>query len=371
MSIDIESANELMSSFEDHYEVIQVSLNKLIHNAEDAELINSTFRSIHTVKGNTGMMQIMPLVDYAHAIEETMGAMRSGYFKATPKLCDLILTAVDRLRDLHAKYIFNKEIAPIDETGIATIFNAMAKARTAEEVESLGKELAQLFSPNSEEETESNSSENGLKLASISHHDEYLDLSKEQAEDLLFFRSLALQTDEQNQFWHERTDLILYLVIKTAQLADRHIDLIQLVAGVYMHDIGMAFITDDIVNKKTRLNAMDAKKMQQHPIWGYNLLCRMDSWQTAADMVLQHHERIDGEGYPYRKKGDEICDGAKLLAIADAYYAMTNLRADRSHRRSIMRAISEVNACIDTQFDSYWVQVFNQVIRSEVKSGEI
>ena len=93
--------------------------------------------------------------------------------------------------------------------------------------------------------------------------------------------------------------------------------------------------------------------MQQHPIWGYELLNRMEGWNTAADMVLQHHERIDGEGYPHKKVGDEINDGARLLAILDAYYAMPNLRADRSHRRSIMRAISEVNACIDTQFDSY------------------
>jgi chemotaxis protein histidine kinase CheA len=378
IAIDIDVANELMSSFEDHYEILQTSLNKLIHNADDAELINTTFRSMHTIKGNASMMQVTPLVDYAHEVEEAISAMRSGYFSPTPTLCDLLLTSVDRLRDLHKKYLFNKEIAPINEVEIAKTFGAMANARTAEEVESLCKELIVLFAPDQTTDDSSDPTEdlkkdsgNSLTIENVSQHTDYLTLTEQQQEDLVLFRLLSLQVDEQNDFWHQRTDLLLYLSLRAAELSDKNLDKIQLVAAVYMHDAGMAFVPDNIVNKNNKLNAMETKKLQQHPVWGYNLVKRMTGWEEAAQMILEHHEHIDGEGYPYQKKGDELSEGAKLLAIVDAYYAMTNLRADRSHRRSIMRAISEINACIDTQFCSYWVSMFNEVIRAEVKAGNI
>ena len=374
-------ANELMSSFEDHYEILQTSLNKLIHNASDTELINTAFRSMHTVKGNAAMMQITPLVEYTHEVEEAISAMRSGYFSPTPTLCDLLLTAVDRLRDLHTKYLFNKEIAPINEKEIARIFGAMANARGTEEVNVLCKQLIVLFTPpeavsNSSNEADKREGDktnkaSAIEKAAVANHSDYLELSEQQQEDLILFRILSLQVDEQNDFWHQRTDFILYLALKTLALTDKPIDKTQFIAAVYMHDVGMAFVPDNIVNKNNKLNPMETKKLQQHPVWGYNLLKRMPGWEVAAQIVVEHHERIDGEGYPYQKTGDELTEGAKLLAILDAYYAMTNLRADRSHRRSIMRAISEINACIETQFCGYWVGLFNDVIRAEVKASNI
>ncbi len=373
--IDAETADDLISSFDEHYDILQISLNKLMHNASDEELINSSFRSIHTIKGNAAMTGIEPIVAYTHAVEETMGSMRAGYFVASQTLCELLLTSIDRLRDLHSKYLFNKETTPIDEKSIADTYISIANARGTEEIESLCQRLLVLFTPHQvievAEENTLSSIGNELSLDEIGQHANYLSISESESEDLIFFRILALQVDEQNDFWHKRTDLLLYLALRTAGLSDRKIDKTQLAAAVYMHDAGMAFVSDDIVNKNAKLNTLETKKLQQHPIWGYNLLKRMSGWEQAGSMVLEHHERIDGGGYPYKKTGDDINDGAKLLAIVDAYYAMTHLRADRSHRRSILRAISEINACVETQFCSYWVELFNQVVREEVKNGNV
>ena len=381
--IDDETADELMSSFEDHYDTLQTSLNRLIHNSDSPELINVTFRSIHTVKGNAAMVQVTPLVDYAHAVEETIASIRSGYFTTTPTLCDILLTSIDRLRDLHTKYLFNKEIAPINELAIAEAFTAMANARTPGEVEEYCQHLIKLFAPPQANETEAAETKSveteetptetrkPIERSSLNVHSNYLELTEKQHEDLILFRILSLQVDEQNSFWNQRTDLLLYLALKTVELSDKAIDKTQLVAAIYMHDSGMAFVSDTILNKNSKLNTMEAKKLQQHPIWGYSLLKRMEGWQEAAQIILEHHERIDGEGYPYGKIGVDLTEGSKLLAILNAYYAMTNLRADRSHRRSIMRAVSEINACTDTQFCSYWVSIFNEVVRAEVKTGNI
>jgi chemotaxis protein histidine kinase CheA len=375
ISVDIYLAKELMSSYEDHNEILQSSLSKLSHNTDDMDLINTAFRSMHTIKGNASMLEVTPIVDYTHEIEEVISAMRSGYFAPTPTLCDLILTAVDRLKDLHNKYLFKKEIAALPEKEIAQCFKAMACARSSEDVDKHCGELTSLFYPTQHNENNDNQDDSvldTLEISMVGNHLDYLTLSEQQKEDLLFFRILAQQVDAQNDFWEKRTDLLLYLAIKANQLSeDKKIDLTQLVAAVYMHDSGMAFVADNIVNKNNKLNAMETRKLQQHPVWSYNLLKRMQGWDEAAQMALEHHERIDGEGYPNKLTGDRLSEGAKLLAILDAYYAMTHLRADRSHRRSIMRAISEINACIDSQFCGYWVGVFNQVLRLEVKAGNI
>ena len=84
-------------------------------------------------------------------------------------------------------------------------------------------------------------------------------------------------------------------------------------------------------------------------------------------MILQHQEKLDGSGYPNKLPADMICDGARILAIVDAYYAMTNYRADREHKRSKLRAISEINACIGTQFCEEWVKVFNSIMLDKKK----
>lgn len=369
----MESANELMSSFEDHYDVIQNALNHLIHNNDDLDLINSIFRSIHTVKGNAAMMQVNPLVVYVHGIEDTITAMRSGHFRATPILCDLILTAMDRLKDLHIKYLFEKEITPFDEDAIARLFNEIAVANNSTEVDALCEELKSVFSPPEPSQNEVNPNDTNSVLSidfnNIADPARFLTLTDQQCNDLRTFREFSLRVDEQNHYWRERTDLIAYLGLVTASTSDTPLDLVQLLAAIYMHDVGMAFVPEEVVNKTTRLNPMETKKLHHHPVWGFELLSRMSGWGEAAEIVLQHHERMDGQGYPNGLAGDDIHMGAKILAILDAYYAMTHLRADRSHRRSVMRAISEVNACVDSQFDRDWVGVFNQVIRLEAKAG--
>lgn len=84
-------------------------------------------------------------------------------------------------------------------------------------------------------------------------------------------------------------------------------------------------------------------------------------------MIAQHHETHDGTGYPAGLKGDEICDGAKILAIVDAFEAVILKHINRGKNRSVLRAIAEINAC-DKQFSPEWIEPFNRVIRRTIES---
>jgi two-component system response regulator RpfG len=181
-----------------------------------------------------------------------------------------------------------------------------------------------------------------------------------------------MQVDRQNNFWQDRTDNQVYLAMNLCHRSiDKPIDTVQLLAAIYMHDIGMAFLPYELVNKEAKLDSDEFSRLQLHVTWGHQLLTRMPMWSEAATIVAQHHEKENGTGYPNKLTSEELSEGAKIVAILDAFYAMTNLRSDRTHRRSVLRAISEINACTGTQFNEYWVNLFNQLIKDEVRAGNI
>jgi HD-GYP domain-containing protein (c-di-GMP phosphodiesterase class II) len=114
----------------------------------------------------------------------------------------------------------------------------------------------------------------------------------------------------------------------------------------------------------------DDKLASAQPPWfrGRGLLQRMPGWEAAAEMVAQHHEMPDGAGYPESTtQAADICPGAKILAIVDAFEAVMLKHIHRGKNRSVLRAIAEVNAC-DNQFAPEWIAPFNTVIRKTIES---
>jgi diguanylate cyclase (GGDEF)-like protein/PAS domain S-box-containing protein len=124
-----------------------------------------------------------------------------------------------------------------------------------------------------------------------------------------------------------------------------------------MHDIGKIGIGESILDKKEKLTHHEWKEIQKHPEIGYRILSSVNEFSEIATYILEHHERWDGKGYPRRLKGEEITLYARIIAIADAYDAMTN---QRSYREGLNEeeAIGEIIRCSGTQFDPYIVDVF-------------
>jgi chemotaxis protein histidine kinase CheA len=376
LAIDSDIADDIITSFDINYDELQHALNRLGQTPDDADLINVIFRSMHTIKGNAAMAMVQPLVDFTHALEETIEAMRREDFLPPEKICDLLLVSTDHLRDLHQFYLFDKSFDTIDEAAFSARFIDLANATSSEEANTKAdlfhQELyPEVTNPSAPLETHIN-----LTDINLAEHGQYIQCvgenSEEQYKDLDYFRELALQVDRQNGFWHGRTDNQVYLAMNLCHLStEKPVDASQLLAAIYMHDIGMALLPYELVNKDAKLDADEFANLQQHVTWGHQLLTRIPTWSEAATIVAQHHEKENGSGYPNKLTSESLSEGAKIVAILDAFYAMTNLRSDRTHRRSVLRAISEINACTGTQFNPYWVDLFNQLIKNEVKNGNI
>jgi putative nucleotidyltransferase with HDIG domain len=136
-------------------------------------------------------------------------------------------------------------------------------------------------------------------------------------------------------------------------------------AGV-LHDIGKVGINDNILLKTSRLTDAEYTIIKQHPVIGARIIEPLGLIQEERDIILHHHERIDGRGYPDGLKGDEIPFLARIVAIADSFDAMTSTRAYRKPR-PMEEVLEEFEKFSGTQFDSDLVPVFLEAL----EEGEI
>lgn len=124
-----------------------------------------------------------------------------------------------------------------------------------------------------------------------------------------------------------------------------------------LHDIGKLSIPDSILNKSDTLTNEEWKMIRQHPVTGNNLLRGIPFLEEASKLILYHHEKYDGTGYPCGLKGEAIPMGARLIAVADAFDHMVT---DRSYRKALGRkyAFMELSRCASSQFCPIAVKAF-------------
>jgi HD-GYP domain-containing protein (c-di-GMP phosphodiesterase class II) len=125
----------------------------------------------------------------------------------------------------------------------------------------------------------------------------------------------------------------------------------------WLHDIGKVAISESILNKTGKLDNEEWTEIKRHPEIGYRILSTVNEMAELADIVLVHHERWDGKGYPQGLKGEEIPLNGRIIAVADAFDAMTRQRTYREVL-SDEDAIEEIRKNAGTQFDPDIVEVF-------------
>jgi putative nucleotidyltransferase with HDIG domain len=154
----------------------------------------------------------------------------------------------------------------------------------------------------------------------------------------------------------ERVTKYSLMLAKGLKLSDEEITKLEY-AGL-LHDIGKIEIPDKIINKKGKLTNAEYEAVKKHPEIAFIMLKGVDFLNESRKILLQHHERVDGKGYPYGLKGEKIDKLARILAVADAYDAMTSVRPYRSSALTNEQAVREFEKNRNTQFDGEIVDIF-------------
>jgi len=124
-----------------------------------------------------------------------------------------------------------------------------------------------------------------------------------------------------------------------------------------LHDIGKVMVSETILRKRGPLDEHELAEVRTHPAAGAKLIGPAGPAREALPYVLYHHEWWNGAGYPTGRAGGEIPAGARLLAVADAFDAMTSMRP---YRRALpaSRALGEIERCAGSQFDPTFASAF-------------
>src|SRR5262245_45577901 len=169
--------------------------------------------------------------------------------------------------------------------------------------------------------------------------------------------SLAKAVDARDTYTGSHSERVSELAARIARrlgLDDEQVELTRLAGS--LHDLGKLAIPEEILRKDGTLTDTERLVLERHPQIGFRMLDSLGV-DPVAEIVLHHHERWDGAGYPDRLIGDQIPLGARIILVADAYDAMTSDRVYRP-RRSSQAALAELRRCAGTQFEPRIVAAF-------------
>lgn len=138
----------------------------------------------------------------------------------------------------------------------------------------------------------------------------------------------------------------------------------ELKLGFLLHDIGKWQVPKEIIQKPGPLDDRELKLMRMHPVAGVSMIADVKILEPAFDVIRFHHEKWDGSGYPYGKKGDEIPIAARIFSIADVFDAVTSNRPYRKRPFTLEEAVELIRSDAGTHFDPEMVEVFLEVVLS-------
>ncbi|WNR43389.1 HD-GYP domain-containing protein [Paenibacillus roseipurpureus] len=167
---------------------------------------------------------------------------------------------------------------------------------------------------------------------------------------------LSLNSDDDYTLQHSvQVGMLSYYIAKWMNKSEKEALIIGK-AG-YLHDIGKCKISLDILNKPGKLTRDEFEEVQKHTIYGYDMIKKQLKDDTLALVALQHHERMDGTGYPLRKFGNDIHSYSRIIAVADIYSAMISSRVYQQ-RRDLLYVLKELHRMSFGQLDPKITQVF-------------
>lgn len=172
--------------------------------------------------------------------------------------------------------------------------------------------------------------------------------------ELIYF--LAATDSREESLGHSRFVAAYTVLLAQAAGVTTRRALLDIERGALLHDLGKVGIPEDILQKKGPLSDEEMEIIKYHPLIGFAMIEEFSFLQGAAEIVLFHHERFDGTGYPFGLQGEEIPLSARLFSLADTIDAITS---DRPYRRSrgFEDALEEIKLCSGTQFDPRLVEV--------------
>ncbi len=184
--------------------------------------------------------------------------------------------------------------------------------------------------------------------------------------------SLAEAVEVKDRYTRGHSDLVSRYAVAIAEkmgLTESEIE--EIARGGMLHDVGKIGIDEAILNKEGKLTDEEWEVMKMHPAYGAQILEPIQFLGKASEIVHQHHERMNGSGYPLGLRGEDICLGARIIAVCDVYEGVTSYRPYRKPMQP-ERVIEVLREESGPKLDPDCVDAFLKIYaESDYKKGEV
>ncbi|MEY8248284.1 MAG: HD domain-containing phosphohydrolase [Bermanella sp.] len=350
---DSEIIGDLRDELAEKRQACTDHLLQLESDPQDMDTLRVLFRDVHSVKGDVGIIGMHQYVSLLQSIEDVLDTLRDNSRQYTPALGDVLLLSLDlTFRELTHFIEGGRAFDDQAYDNLAHMVSKLAKLK-GREAEQQTLAIVQMLAPETAPAKEADDQQ------SKAYFDE-----DEINEEVTFFLQLSLLLDRHSPYGAGRTERMFELGLTMNELAGNPIDGHQLQTALYLHDLAMGFMPKGMMGKASALSRHDWQWVKNHVSLIHQLISPFEVWSEAAKIILHHHERLDGSGYPDGLQENDICEGAKLLAIVDSFEAITQPRSYQDEQqRPMIRAIMEINQFSGKLYCPHWVEHFNQAVK--------
>ncbi len=345
--LDTDILVDLLTEVTELYEASEQTLIELELKPTDVELQRSLFRSIHTIKGDLGLVSFRPLLPLMQQVETLLDMLRNGSVHYSSTMSDLVLLTMDQVKSF---------VSECQKTGQAeynsTLFSQLCDAISVitpdntEQHEMLLNDAVVLLDPTKQ----NHASPSRASTLTHSNGFDFHSLSEKMKEDIIFFRELSLALEKHRLGDSGRTQHMLELVLSLNEQCGLPIAPEQLMVACYLHRFGMGFVpTDD--EKLARAHVYKSAKLIEH----------YAHWNPAYNMIIQYKERVDGSGYPMGLHGEDIAQGASLIAIVDHFIDLSSQSSQEPFDsvQQMKKALVMVNRKHKAEHCPQWLAALN------------
>jgi len=273
---------------------------------------------------------------------------------------DMDATFINEMLDMYARRFIGYSLLAFGVAAATSIWLSSNFAQRINEISTVIKQMTQgnlqvTFAVTEKDEiAELEQSINHLATTLYSEREQTM---------LSAIEALIQALEAKDAYTHGHSSQVAEIATEIAQAMElSEEDIFKIRLSALLHDIGKIGVPDEILRKESRLTDEEWCQIKEHPGIGARIVSGISSLRDVAEMVMHHHARWDGTGYPEALSGTQIPIGSRIIAVADSFQAITS---DRTYHKgkSTEEALAEIVRCRGTQFDPYVVDVFLSIYK--------
>ncbi len=347
--IDFEMLPEVLDEVREHLPSLEQDLHHLVQTPGDADLLASAFRHMHTIKGDFSYCRATHVVDFVHQLEGVMQSLRARTFDCSAQVAEALLQSIDQLTDMMQDLV---ECRPFDEV----------------RYQSLTRLIIQLANAGSQDNADNAARDILLAVHGLLPEMAAIPISPASyARALALGKQLAAALGERFPPWRQREVFQLRVAQALNQQYRPPGDARSLELAVYWHDVGLLAAPDRFLSSPPTWKSDDWPAYCAHPERAATWLLEVaPDCSEAVRIIREHHLWANGAGFPQSPDRHPPCAGAQILACIDLVYERVAGLSGEEFRRSVLKAVFDVNGGLDNRFDAALINAFQSVAREHL-----